>query len=128
MRVKAKLETARRSRARKAEQQMDVEWKAEVLRKLEGLDKLSGLRKDVWRITVALEALASIEGRDSNEELILWLESEKDKTEVQENREKGKQREEKTDRIEEDENGMEGVEKGNSSFSLVAFSVGTRIL
>ena len=107
---------------------MDVEWKAEVLRKLEGLDKLSGLRKDVWRITVALEALASIEGRDSNEELILWLESEKDKTEVQENREKGKQREEKTDRIEEDENGMEGVEKGNSSFSLVAFSVGTRIL
>jgi len=128
MRVKAKLETARRSRARKAEQQMDVEWKAEVLRKLEGLDKLSGLRKDVWRITVALEALASIEGRDSNEELILWLESEKDKTEVQENREKGKQREEKTDRIEEDENGMEGVEKGNSSFSLVAFSVGTGIL
>jgi len=59
-----------------------VEWKVEVLRKLEGLDELSGLRKDVQRITVALEALAGIEGQDSNEELISWLESEGKETEV----------------------------------------------
>jgi len=30
--------------------------------------------------------------------------------------------------MEEDENGMEGVKEGSCSFSLVAFSVGTRIL
>jgi len=107
---------------------MDVEWKAEVLQKLEGLDELSGLRKDVRRITVALEALASIEDQDSNEELISWLESEGEETEVQENREKGKQREKKIDGTKEDENGMEGVEEGNSSFSLATFSVGTGIL
>ena len=59
-----------------------MEWKVEVLRKLEGLDELSGLRKDVQRITVALEALAGIEGQDSNEELISWLESEGKETEV----------------------------------------------
>ena len=86
---------------------MDVEWKAEVLWKLEGLDELSGLRKDVWRITVALEALASIEGQDSNEELISWPESEGEETEVQENREKGKWREQKIDGMKKDENGRE---------------------
>jgi len=84
------VETARRSKARKAKQQTDTEWKADVLRKLEGLDELSGLRKDMWRIAVALEKLASIGGQDSKEELILWPESEGEKTEVQENREKGK--------------------------------------
>ena len=126
--AKAKLEAARRSRARKAKQQTDAEWKSEVLWKLEGLDELSGLRKDVQRIAVALEALAGIEGQDSDEELISWPELEGEKTEVQENRKKGKQREEKIDGMEGDENEMESVEEGNSSFSLVAFSVGTRIL
>jgi len=109
-------------------QQTDAEWKSEVLWKLEGLDELSGLRKDVQRIAVALEALAGIEGQDSDEELISWPELEEEKTEVQENRKKGKQREEKIDGMEGDENEMESVEKGNSSFSPVAFSVGTRIL
>jgi len=71
------------------------------------LDELSGLRKDVWRITVALEALASIEGQDSNEELISWPESEGEETEVQENREKGKWREQKIDGMKKDENGRE---------------------
>ena len=113
---------------RKAKQQTDMEWKAEVLQKLEGLDELSRLRKDMRRIAVALEALAGIKGQDSNEELILWPESEGEKTEVQENREKGKQREEKINGMEKDENEMEGVEEGNSSFSPVAFSIGTRIL
>ena len=105
-----------------------MEWKAEVSRKLEDLGELQGLRKDVRRIVVALEKLAGIEGQDSDEELILWPELEGEKTEVQENRKKGKQREEKIDGMEGDENEMESVEEGNSSFSPVAFSVGTRIL
>jgi len=84
------VETARRSKARKVKQQTDAEWKADVLRKLEGLDELSRLRKDMWRIAVALEKLASIGGQDSKEELISWPESEGEETEVQENREKGK--------------------------------------
>jgi len=44
-------------------QQTDAEWKVEVLRKLDGLGELQGLRKDVQRITVALERLAGIEGQ-----------------------------------------------------------------
>jgi len=59
---------ARRSNVRKVKQQMDVEWKAEILRKLNGLSELSGMRKDIWRIVVALEKLAGMENEDSNEE------------------------------------------------------------
>jgi len=66
----------------------------------------------------------------------LWLESKGDKTEVQGSKGKGKQKEERIDRAEEEEetrgqeeeNGMEGVEEESSSFSLVAFSVGMGIL
>jgi len=61
----------RRSKARKAKQQMDVEWKAEVSRKLEDLGELWGLRKDIQWIAVALEKLAGIEGDNSDEELLL---------------------------------------------------------
>ena len=53
---------------RKVKQQMDVEWKTEILRKLNGLSELSGMRKDIWRIVVALEKLAGMENEDSNEE------------------------------------------------------------
>jgi len=81
-RAKAKAEMARRSKARKAKQQTDAEWKAEVLRKLDGLGELRGLRKDVRRIAVALEKLAGIEGKDSDEELFSWPESEGEVTEV----------------------------------------------
>jgi len=86
------------------------------------------------RIAVALEKLAGIEGQDSDGELISWLESEGEVTEVQGGQEKGKQREdrlgrgdneEETERQEEDK--MEGVEEG-SRFSPVAYSVGTGIL
>jgi len=65
--VKAKAEIARRSNARKTKQQMDTEWKVEILRKLDSLSELSGMRKDIQRIAVALEKLASIEGEDSDE-------------------------------------------------------------
>jgi len=67
-RAKAKAEIVQRSKARKVKQQMDAEWKIENLRKLEGLSELSGMRKDIQRIAVALEKLTSIEGKDSNEE------------------------------------------------------------
>jgi len=83
VRAKAKAETARRSKARRVKQQMDAEWKAEVLRKLDGLGELQDLRKDMRRIAVALEKLACIEVQDSDEELLSWLESEGEVTEVQ---------------------------------------------
>jgi len=117
-------------------QQMDVEWKAEVSRKLEDLGELQGLRKDVRRIVVALEKLAGIEGQDSDEELLSWPESEGEVTEVQGGKEKGKQREERLDgenkkeetERQEENNKMEGVEEGSNRFSPVAYSVGTRNL
>jgi len=102
-----------------------MEWKEQVLEKLGKVDELV---VQVRRAVTMLEKLAGIKSHDSDEELILWPESEREETEVQENKEKGKQREEIIDRTEEDENGMEGMEEGNSSFSLVAFSVGTRFL
>jgi len=96
---------------------------------------LSGLRKDIRRITVALEKLTGMGGEDSDKEQISWLESKGELTEVQESGEKGKQKEEKLDGAEEEEevggqekeNGMEGVEEGGN-FSPVAYSVGTGVL
>ena len=73
--TKARAEVVQKSKVRKSKQQTDAEWKAEVSRKLEGLSKLQELRKDVQRIVVALEKLAGIEGQDSDEELLSWLES-----------------------------------------------------
>jgi len=69
-RAKAKVEMARRSKARKTKQQTDAEWKVEVLRKLDGFGELWGLRKDVRRVTVALEKLAGIKVQDSDEKLL----------------------------------------------------------
>ena len=114
---------------------MDTEWKAEILRKLDGLSELSGLRKDIQRIAVALEKLASMEGKDSDEKRILWPESERELTEVQGSPDKGKQKEERIDGAEEEEevggqeekNRMEGMEEG-SNFSPVTYSIGTGIL
>jgi len=104
-----------------------------ILRKLEDLSELRGLRKDIQRITVALEKLAGIEDQNSNKKLLLWLESESEDTEVQGSKEKEKQRQEKIDRAEEEEvrgqeeeNRMESVKEGSSSFSLITFSVSTR--
>ena len=80
--MKAKVEMARRSNMRKVKQQMDAEGKAEILRKLDGLSKLSGIRKDIWRIAVALEKLAGIEGKNSDKERISWPESKRELMEV----------------------------------------------
>jgi len=46
-RTKARAEAVQRSQARKTKQQTDAKWKMEVLRKLEELSELRGLRKDV---------------------------------------------------------------------------------
>jgi len=80
--AKARVETIQRSRARKTKQQMDAEWKTEVLRKLKDLGELQGLRKNIQRITVALEQLTDIKGDNSNKEQISWLESERELTKV----------------------------------------------
>ena len=103
------------------------------MRKLDGLSELSGMRRDIQRIAVALEKLAGMEGKDSDKEQISWLKSEGELTEVQGSREKGKQKEEGVDgaeeeeetRRQEEENGMEGVEESVGNFSPVAYSVGT---
>jgi len=55
---------------------------------------------------------------------------------MQKSKEKGKQREERIDRVEEEEevkkqkekNGMEGVKEKSNSFFSVTYSVGTRTL
>jgi len=88
--AKARTETVRRSRARKVKQQTDAEWKSEVSRKLKDLGELRELSKNVWRIAVALEKLASIEGDNSDEEHILWPESKGELTEVKGSKGKGK--------------------------------------
>ena len=96
--------------------------------KLDGLSELSGMRKDIQRIAVALEKLAGMEGEDSDKEQISWPESEGELTEVQESKEKGKQKEERVDRVkeeeetrrQEEENRMEGVEESGGDFSPVA--------
>jgi len=61
------------------------------------------LRKDVQRIAVALEKLAGIESQDSNEQLLSWPESEGEEMEVQESKEKGKQKEMSLNGVEEEE-------------------------
>ena len=60
------------------------------------LEEVGGSEWVEW-IAVALEKLAGIGGQDSNEELLLWLESEREETEIQGSKEKGKQREDKLD-------------------------------
>jgi len=135
-RAKAKVETARRSNVRKVKQQTDMEWKTEILRKLDGLSELSSMRKDIWRIAMALKKLAGMAGKDSDEKRILQLESEGESTWVQGSKEKGKQKEERVNGVEEEEetreqeeeNGMEGMEEGIGNFSPVAYFVRTENL
>jgi len=66
--TKARAKVVQRSKTRKTKQQMDAKWKVKVSRKLEDLSELQGLRKDIQRITVALEKLASIESQDFEKE------------------------------------------------------------
>ena len=112
---------------------MNAEWKAEISRKLDGLSELSGMRKDIQMIVVALEKLAGMEGKNSDEERISRPESKGDETKVQGSKGKGKQKEKMIDRAEEEEevgeqeeeNRIEDIEERSSSFTPVIFSVGT---
>jgi len=88
--VKARAEIVQRLKAKRTKQQMNMEWKAEVLRKLKDLSELQGLRKDVWRIVMALKKLAGIEGQNSDNKQYSWPESEGKEIEVQESTQKGK--------------------------------------
>jgi len=123
-------ETARRARARKTKQRTDTEWKEQVLKKLEKVDELV---IQVQRVTDTLEKMAGMRSKTPEDDLISWLESGGEETETLERVDKGKQREQSSDRAEEqeeieeqkDENAIEGVEEGSSDCSPVAYSVGT---
>jgi len=79
VRRKAKEETARRAQARKTKQRTDVEWKEQVLEKLEKVDELV---VQVRRVTDALERIAGMRLKTPEDDLISWLESEGEETEV----------------------------------------------
>jgi len=127
---KAKEEMARRAQARKTKQQMDSEWKEQVLEKLGKVDELV---VQVQRVTDALERMAGMRPKTPEDDLISWPESGGEETETLERVDKGKQREQSSDRVEEagegeeqeKEDTMEGVEEGSSGHSSVAYSVRT---
>ena len=115
-RAKARAETIRRSQARKTKQQMDVEWKGQVLEKL---GKVNELVVQVRRVADVLERIAGMRPESGGEE-----------TETVERIDKGRQREQSSDGAEEEgeeeeEDAMEGVEEGSGGLSPVAYSVGT---
>jgi len=62
----------------------------EVSRKLEELSELQRLKKDVWRIMVALEKLAGIKSQDTEEEQFCGLKSKREEMQMQKSKEKGK--------------------------------------
>jgi len=96
---------------------------------------LWGLRKDIQRIAVALKRLAGIECQNSNDKLLSWPESKEKETEVQGSKKKEKQKKKRLDgedeeeeaeiRGQEEDNRMEGMEKGSSRFPSAMYSVGT---
>jgi len=120
----------RRAQARKTKQWMDLEWKGQVLEKLGKVDELV---IQVWRVTDVLERMAGMRPKTPEDDLISWLESRGEETEIVERLDKGKQRAQSSDKVEGEreveeqgeEDAMEGVEEGSSGHSPVAYSVGT---
>jgi len=131
-RRKAKEEMARRAQARKTKQQMDAEWKEQVLEKLGKVDELV---VQVQRVADALERMAGMRPKTPEDDLISWPESGGEEMETLERVDKGKQREQNSDGAEEvgeveeqeEEDAIEGVEEGSSDRSPVAYSVGTGV-
>jgi len=127
---KAKEETARRAQARETKQRTDAEWKEQVLEKL---GKMDVLIVQVRRVADALERMAGVRSKTPEDDIISWPESGGEETETVERLDKGKQREQSSDRAEEegeveeqeDKNAIKGVEEGSSGLSPVAYSVGT---
>ena len=101
-----------------------------MLKKLEKVDELV---VQVWRVADALEKMAGMRSKTLEDDLISWPESGGEETETLERIDKGKQREQSSDGVEEqeeieeqeDENAMEGVEEGSSDCSPVIYSVRT---
>ena len=87
---KAKEETARRAQARKTKQRMDVEWKEQVLEKLEKVDELV---VQVRRVADTLERIAGMRSKTPEDDIISWPESGGEKMETLERVDKGKDRE-----------------------------------
>jgi len=120
----------RRAQARKTKQQMDAEWKEQVLEKL---GKVNELVIQVRRIADALERIGGIRLKTLEDDIISWLESGGEETKVVDRIDKGKQREQSLDGTEEEgevkeqeeKDAMEGVEEGSGGLSLVVYSVGT---
>jgi len=106
-----------------------VEWKEQVLEKLGKVDELV---VQVQRVADALERMAGVRSKTPEDDLISWPESRGEETETVERMDKGKQREQSSDRAEnkgeveeqEEEDAIEGVEESSRS-SLVVYSVGT---
>ena len=82
---------ARRAQARKMKQQMDMEWKEQVLEKLGKVDELV---VQVQRVVDALERIAGIRSKTPEDNIISWPESGGEETETLERMDKGKGREE----------------------------------
>jgi len=97
---KAKEEMVRRAQARKMKKWTDTKWKKQVLEKLEKVDKLI---IQVWRVVDVLERIAEVRLKTPEDNIISWLESRGEKTEILKRIDKGKQREQSSDRAEEDE-------------------------
>jgi len=127
---KAKEETARRAQARKTKQRTDAEWKKQVLEKLGKVDELV---VQVRRVADALERMVGVRSKTPEDDIISWPESGGKEMETVERMGKRKQRAQSPDGAEDEgeveeqkeENTIEGVEKGSSGLSLVAYSVGT---
>jgi len=87
---KAKEETVRRAQARKTKQRTDAEWKEQVLEKLGIVDELV---VQVRRVADALERIAGMRPKTSEDDIISWLESGGEETETVERIDKRKGRE-----------------------------------
>ena len=126
-RAKVRVEAVWRSQARKTKQQIDVEWKAEVSRKLEGLSELQGLRKDVRRIADTLERIAGMRSMTPENDIISWPESGGEETETLERIDKGKGREIVEGECDNEWSEMD-IEVGGDEMEGVEDKIGTPVL
>jgi len=124
--AKARVEAVWRSQARKTKQQTDAEWKVEVSRKLEGLSELRGLRKDIRRITDALERIAGMRLKTLEDDIISWLESRGEEMETLERMDKRKGREIVEEECDNEWSEMD-IEVGGDEMEGVEDKIGTPV-
>ena len=100
---------------------------------MEKLGKVDELVVQVWRVADVLERIGGMKLKIPEDDIISWLESGGEETEVVDRIDKGKQREQSLDGTEEkgevegqeEEDAMEGVEEGSGGLSPIAYSVRT---